>query len=91
MRRGSGPGRPPARNWSAGSASCPAFGPAKAQIFAALLAKQLGVRPDGWQEATGPFGREGSRVSVADITDEDSLAEVRAYKQQLKAAAKAGR
>jgi uncharacterized HhH-GPD family protein len=69
----------------------PGFGPAKAQIFAALLAKQLGVRPDGWQEATGPFGREGSRVSVADITDDDSLAEVRAYKQQLKAAAKAAR
>jgi len=72
-------------------AGLPGFGPTKAQIFAALLGKQLGVRPPGWQEATGPFGQEGSRVSVADITDSDSLAEVRAYKQQRKAAAKAGR
>ncbi len=70
-------------------AELPGFGATKAQIFAALLGKQLGVRPPGWQEATGPFGQEGSRISVADITDRDSLAEVRAYKQQRKAAAKA--
>jgi uncharacterized HhH-GPD family protein len=57
----------------------------------ALLGKQLGVRPPGWREAAGPFGQDGSRVSVADITDDGSLAEVRAYKQQLKAAAKAAR
>jgi uncharacterized HhH-GPD family protein len=72
-------------------AGLPGFGPAKAQIFTALLGKQLGVRPPGWREAAGPFGRRGSRVSVADITDDGSLAEVRAYKQQLKAAAKAAR
>jgi uncharacterized HhH-GPD family protein len=72
-------------------AGLPGFGATKAQIFAALLGKQLGVRPPGWQEATGPFGQEGSRISVADITDSDSLAEVRAYKQQRKAAAKEGR
>src|SRR6266498_2390810 len=65
-------------------AGLPGFGAAKAQIFAALLAKQLGVRPPGWREATGPFGQEGSRVSVADITDQETLAEVRAYKQQRK-------
>jgi uncharacterized HhH-GPD family protein len=70
-------------------AGLPGFGPVKAQIFAALLGKQFGVRPPGWREATGPFGQDGSRVSVADITDDDSLAEVRAYKQRLKAAAKA--
>jgi uncharacterized HhH-GPD family protein len=70
-------------------AELPGFGAVKAQIFAALLGKQLGVRPPGWQEATGQFGVPGSRVSVADITDADSLAEVRAYKQQLKAATKA--
>ena len=72
-------------------AELPGFGPVKAQIFAALLGKQLGVRPPGWREAAGPFGQDGSRVSVADITDDDSLAEVRAYKQRLKAAAKAAR
>jgi uncharacterized HhH-GPD family protein len=68
-------------------AELPGFGPAKAQIFAALLGKQFGVRPPGWREATGQFGQEGSRLSVADITDSESLAQVRAYKQQLKAAA----
>jgi uncharacterized HhH-GPD family protein len=67
----------------------PGFGPAKAQIFAALLGKQLGVRPDGWREAAGHFGQEGSHYSVADIVDDDSLAQVRAHKQQMKAAAKA--
>jgi uncharacterized HhH-GPD family protein len=72
-------------------AELPGFGPVKAQIFAALLGKQLGVRPPGWREAAGPFGQDGSRVSVADITDDGSLAEVRAYKQGLKAAAKAAR
>jgi uncharacterized HhH-GPD family protein len=66
----------------------PGFGAVKAQIFVALLGKQLGVRPPGWQEAAGPFGADGSYVSVADITDEDSLARVRAYKQTMKAAAR---
>ena len=69
----------------------PGFGPAKAQIFAALLGKQLGVRPDGWREAAGHFGQEGSHYSVADIVDDDSLAQVRAHKQQMKAAAKTRR
>jgi uncharacterized HhH-GPD family protein len=70
-------------------AKLPGFGGAKAQIFAALLGKQLGVRPAGWREAAGNFGVEGSHVSVADIVDEDSLAAVRAYKKDLKAGAKA--
>ena len=67
----------------------PGFGEQKAKIFVALLGKQLGVRPDGWREAAGAFGAEGSYLSVADITDAESLGRVRAYKQQLKAAAKA--
>ena len=70
-------------------AKLPGFGGYKAQIFAAMLGKQLGVRPDGWREAAGHFGEEGSHYSVADITDEASLAAVRAYKKELKAAAKA--
>ena len=67
----------------------PGFGAYKAQILIALLGKQLGVRPDGWREAAGRFGEEGSRYSVADIVDDASLAEVRAFKKQTKAAAKA--
>jgi len=67
----------------------PGFGEVKAKIFVALLGKQLGVRPDGWREAAGAFGVEGSYVSVADIVDAESLGKVRAHKQSLKAAAKA--
>jgi uncharacterized HhH-GPD family protein len=70
-------------------AALPGFGAQKAQIFVALLGKQVGVRPDGWREAAGVFGAEGTRFSVADITDEASLGEVRSHKQALKAAAKA--
>jgi uncharacterized HhH-GPD family protein len=69
----------------------PGFGGYKAQIFAALLGKQLGVQPDGWREAAGRFGEDGSHYSVADIVDAPSLAAVRAYKKEQKAAAKASR
>jgi uncharacterized HhH-GPD family protein len=68
----------------------PGFGRQKAQIFTALLGKRLGVRPEGWREAAGPYGEEGVYRSVADITDDASLAKVREYKKQMKAAAKAG-
>jgi uncharacterized HhH-GPD family protein len=67
----------------------PGFGEQKARIFLALLGKQRGVRPRGWREAAAPYGDDGSRMSVADITDTASLLAVRAYKQQMKAAAKA--
>jgi uncharacterized HhH-GPD family protein len=69
----------------------PGFGEVKAKIFVALLGKQLGVRPEGWREAAGSFGDEGSHVSVADIVDDESLGKVRSYKQALKAAAKAAK
>jgi uncharacterized HhH-GPD family protein len=67
----------------------PGFGEQKARIFVALIGKQLGVQPDGWQEAASPFGEPGILRSVADITGPDSLAEVRAWKKEMKAAAKA--
>lgn len=66
----------------------PGFGAQKAQIFTALLGKQLGVRPAGWAEAAGPYGEAESFRSIADITDATSLAKVRDYKKQMKAAAK---
>jgi uncharacterized HhH-GPD family protein len=69
----------------------PGFGKQKAQIFLALLGKQFGVRPRGWREAAGHYGEEGGHYSVADVVDEESLAKVREYKQQVKAAAKAGK
>ncbi len=66
----------------------PGFGKQKAQIFVALLAKQLGVRPEGWEAVAGDYALEGYR-SVADVVDPDSLQKVRDYKKQKKAAAKA--
>ncbi len=70
-------------------AALPGFGKQKAQIFLALLAKQHGVKAKGWREAAGDFGKAGSYKSVADIVDEESLGRVRAYKQDMKAKAKA--
>ena len=70
-------------------AALPGFGAQKAQIFVALLGKQLGVQPEGWRAAAGRFGEEGAYFSVADITDDVSLAAVRAHKKEMKAAARA--
>ncbi|MER6671967.1 HhH-GPD-type base excision DNA repair protein [Streptomyces sp. NPDC000983] len=69
----------------------PGFGKQKAQIFLALLGKQLGVAPKGWREAAGAYGERRSFRSVADITGPESLAKVRAHKQEMKAAAKAAK
>ncbi|KUN81686.1 HhH-GPD-type base excision DNA repair protein [Streptomyces griseoruber] len=69
----------------------PGFGKQKAQIFLALLGKQLGVRPEGWREAADSYGEAQSFRSVADITGPESLTKVRAHKQEMKAAAKAAK
>jgi len=67
----------------------PGFGAHKAKIFVALLGKQYGVQPPGWQEAAGEFGGDGSLLSVADIVDADSLIKVREHKKKMKAKASA--
>jgi uncharacterized HhH-GPD family protein len=66
----------------------PGFGKQKAQIFVALLAKQVGVRPEGWESVAGAYAEHGYR-SVADVVDEASLQRVREYKKAKKAEAKA--
>jgi uncharacterized HhH-GPD family protein len=68
----------------------PGFGDQKSKIFLALLGKQFDVPAPGWREAAGAYGEEGSRRSVADVVDEQTLSEVRAYKKQSKAATKQG-
>jgi uncharacterized HhH-GPD family protein len=65
----------------------PGFGDAKARILVALLGKQRGVRPDGWERAAGAYAEPGAFRSVADVVDAASLARVRAFKQQQKQAA----
>ncbi|MCC8250734.1 HhH-GPD-type base excision DNA repair protein [Saccharothrix luteola] len=67
----------------------PGFGDQKARIFVALLGKQRGVTPDGWREAAGAYGEEGSRRSIADVTSAETLAEVRAFKKAAKAGGQA--
>ncbi|WP_251150621.1 HhH-GPD-type base excision DNA repair protein [Cellulosimicrobium sp. Marseille-Q4280] len=69
----------------------PGFGEQKAKIFLALLGKQRGVEPSGWREAAGSYGDDGSRRSIADVTSAESLIEVRAFKKEQKAAAKAAK
>ena len=53
----------------------PGFGKQKAQIFSALLAKQLDVRPLGWEMAVGDYALDGYR-SVADVVDPAALQKV---------------
>ncbi|MFG2410637.1 HhH-GPD-type base excision DNA repair protein [Streptomyces goshikiensis] len=67
----------------------PGYGEQKAQIFLAMLGKRFGVRPKGWREAAGGYGPANVYRSAADITGPESLAKVRAHKQEMKAAAKA--
>ncbi len=69
-------------------AALPGFGAQKARIFTALLGKQFGVQPAGWQAAAAAYGEPGYR-SVADVVDGESLTKVREFKKQAKAAAKA--
>lgn len=69
----------------------PGFGDQKARIFLALLGKQRGLSADGWREAAGGYGTDGARESIADVTDADTLQEVRANKKAAKAAAKAAK
>lgn len=66
----------------------PGFGEQKAKIFLALLGKQCGLAAPGWREAAGDYGVEGSRRSIADVVDEQSLLEVRAFKKEMKARAR---
>ena len=66
----------------------PGFGKQKAQIFVALLAKQLDVRPPGWEKVAGAYAEDGYR-SVADVTDPASLQKVRDFKKAKKAEARA--
>ena len=69
------------------TAALPGFGKQKAQIFTALVAKQLDVLPRAGR------GRSATTVgvyrSVADVVDEASLTRVREFKKEKKAAAKA--
>ena len=63
----------------------PGFGKQKSQIFVALLGKQLGVRPEGWDVVAGAYAETGAHRSVADVVDAGSLEQVRSFKKEQKA------
>lgn len=66
----------------------PGYGDEKTRILMAILAKRLGVRPDGWIEVAAPFSDDQPR-SIADVDSEENLLRVREWKQMMKAANKA--
>lgn len=61
----------------------PGFGGEKSKIFMALLAKRFGITPDGWEAPAAPFS-DATKRSIADVDSQDSLLEVRAFKQAKK-------
>lgn len=84
-------GRPSGKEVLKRLKALPGYGDQKARIFLALLGKQIGVQPEGWREAAGAYGDEGSRRSIADVVDRQTLLEVREFKQAAKVAAKAAK
>ena len=78
-----------ATSCSGGSRPCRASASRRPASSSGLLGKQLGVRPPGWEEAAGTFGQAGHLFLGRRHRRPGSLARVRAYKQQMKAAAKA--
>jgi uncharacterized HhH-GPD family protein len=65
----------------------PGYGDEKTRIFMAILAKRLGRRPTGWEEAARPFSDATPR-SVADIDSPEAFARVREFKKAKKAQGK---
>ncbi|MGO9333504.1 MAG: HhH-GPD-type base excision DNA repair protein [Acidimicrobiales bacterium] len=61
----------------------PGFGERKARIFVALLGKRLGIRPEGWEQAAGPFGQVGSLASVADVDSPGALLAMREHRRAI--------
>lgn len=60
-------------------AKLPGIGPMKSRTILALLAKQYGVRPPGWEAVVPDF------PTLADVTTADELAEYQAGKRAWKA------
>ncbi len=65
----------------------PGYGEEKTKIFLAILAKRFGIQPEGWEALAAPFSDDIPR-SVADISSEEALHEVRKWKKAQKAQGK---
>jgi uncharacterized HhH-GPD family protein len=66
----------------------PGYGEQKAKIFLAILGKRLHAAPPGWERLAGTYGEPGYR-SIADVDGPGAIDRVRAFKQEMKAKAKA--
>ena len=58
----------------------PGFGEMKVRITVSILAKKFGVKPEGWE------GHAAHWHTVADVDSEESMAQARDVKRQMKAA-----
>ncbi|MDZ7675753.1 MAG: HhH-GPD-type base excision DNA repair protein [Acidimicrobiales bacterium] len=65
----------------------PGYGEEKTKIFLAILAKRFDKTPAGWEGLAAPFSDDVKR-SVADISSEEALHEVRRWKKAQKAKGK---
>ena len=65
----------------------PGYGEEKTKIFMAILAKRFDKKPKGWEDLAAPFSDDVKR-SVADISSEEALHEVRKWKKAQKAKGK---
>ena len=61
----------------------PGFGDMKVKILVAVLAKKFGVKPPGWEK------HAASWHTVADVDSEETMAQARIVKREMKAKAKA--
>src|ERR1700730_12182577 len=60
----------------------PGFGDMKVKILVAVLAKKFGVKPPGWEK------HAASWHTVADVDSEETMAQARIVKREMKAKAK---
>ena len=60
----------------------PGFGDMKVKILVAVLAKKFGVKPAGWEEHAANWH------TVADVDSEETMAEARVVKREMKLKAK---
>jgi uncharacterized HhH-GPD family protein len=60
----------------------PGFGEMKTKILVSVLAKKFGVKPAGWEKHAADWH------TVADVDSEESMAEARVVKREMKAKAR---
>jgi uncharacterized HhH-GPD family protein len=60
----------------------PGFGEMKVKILVAVLAKKFDVKPEGWEKHAATWH------TVADVDSDETMAEARAVKREMKAKAR---